>query len=78
MRMTPAILSWAMHGKTVDEVRQKLTVGFQTTNQWFQENRLRVNFKKTKTHTMFLGRKRRQRELEHPHIEHDGQPLRNE
>ena len=64
------------HGKTVDEVRQKLTVAFQTANQWFQENCLRVNFKKT--HTMFLGRKRRQCELEEPHIEHDGQPIRNE
>lgn len=64
------------HGKMVDEVRQKLTVGFETANQWIQENSLRVNFKKT--HTMFLGRKRRQHDLEHLHIEHDGQPLRNE
>ena len=64
------------HGKTVAEVRQKLTVAFQTANQCFQENCLRVNFKKT--HTMFLGRKRRQHELVEPHIEHDGQPIRNE
>ena len=39
------------HGKTADEVKQKLTVGFQTVVQWFQQNRLKVNIKKT--HGMF-------------------------
>ena len=35
------------HGKTADEVKQKLTVGFQTVVQWFQQNCLTVNIKKT-------------------------------
>lgn len=64
------------HGRKADEVRQKLTDSFQTTVQWFRWNRLMVNIKKT--HTMFLGRKRRLTELEHLRIEHEGQTLRNE
>ena len=62
------------HGKTVDEVKQKLTVGFQTVVQWFQQNQLMVNMKKT--HTMFLGRKERHSETEHLCVEHDGQTLK--
>ena len=64
------------HGKTADEVRAKLTEGMQTADHWFQGNCLQVNMKKT--HTMFLGGKRKQPELEHIHIIHNGQPLRNE
>ena len=64
------------HGKTVDEVEQNLTVGFQTVVQWFQQNCLTVNIKKT--HSMFLGRKKRRSEIEHLCVEHDGQTLRNE
>ena len=64
------------HGKTVDEVKQNLTVGFQTVVQWFQQNCLTINIKKT--HSMFLGRKKRRSEIEHLCIEHDGRTLRNE
>ena len=44
------------HGKTVDEVKQKLTADFQTVVQWFQRNRLMVN--RRPMHSMFLGKKR--------------------
>ena len=63
------------HGKTADEVKQKLTVGFQTVVQWFQQNRLTVNIKKT--HIMFLGRKKRCSEIQHLCVEDDGRTLRN-
>ena len=43
------------HGKTVDEVKQKLTADFQTVVQWFQWNRLMVN--RRPMHSMFLGKK---------------------
>ena len=43
------------HGKTVDEVKQKLTADFQTVVQWFQRNRLMVN--RRPMHSMFLGKK---------------------
>ena len=45
------------HGKTVDEVKQKLTADFQTVVQWFQRNRLMVN--RRPMHSMFLGKKDR-------------------
>ena len=64
------------HGKTAGEVKQKLAVGFQTAVQWFQQNRLKVNIKKT--HSMFLGRKKRRSEIEQLCVKHDGQTLRNE
>ena len=53
-------------------MKQKLTVGFQTVVQWFQQNCLTVNIKK-----MFLGRKKRHSEIEHLCVEHDGRTLRN-
>ena len=64
------------HGKTADEVKQKLTVGFQTVVQWLQQNCLTVNIKKT--HSMFLGRKKRCSEIQHLCVKHDGRILRNE
>ena len=61
------------HGEKADEVRQKLTTGFQIMVKWFRENWVRVNVKKT--HTMFLGRKKRLPQLQHISVEHEGQTL---
>ena len=54
-------------------MRQKLTTGFQIMVKWFRENWVRVNVKKT--HTMFLGRKKRLPQLQHISVEHEGQTL---
>ena len=55
------------HGKTVDEVKQNLTVGFQTVIQWFQQNCLTVNIKeRTETtikslHPKFMANSKKER-----------------
>ena len=55
--------------------KQKLTAGFQTVVQWFQQNCLMVNIKKTQ---VCFYRKKRRSEIQHLCVEHDGWTLRNE